>query len=661
MPCVCNAAAKREPTNCLQRIRWQLENIRKQLRTGKTSGKKGRSLEPHELAFLQVRELEHLEKRRLAAKRKLEEMTLTAKQRLAECQEKLAENLDEAGEAHQLAGRVRARADAAEEPQRMVAVPTPSRRRRTHRRVIIDEARCPEMGRETFGQTRSPPQEEAEDVEKKELPRHDRAYERERGREHGVDPDGADAMVAQLGGPEADGGADGGSDHSATVLSMDEELFAYIGPAQRRKEAQLAKKADGSVALHKRRCKLYKVRAQLRSGKMHYGRVLRQQKLTSVRTREAALMKKQNSRRVVRELQHIRTQLRHIRTQLRTRKTRGTKGRSLESHELAFLRVRELELVEKRRLAAKWKFGDVTLVAKQSLAESPEKLAANPEEAVEARQLAGWVRARADAADADAEHQLMVAVPAPSRRRKTHNGTTIDEARVPEMGRDPQVPAESNVLETFGRAPSTPQEEAEDVETKKLPRHDRAYERERGREHGVDADGADAMVAQMGGPDADDVEKQELPGHDRAHDREQGREHGSENERTRATEASMVALLLEQTEHYCNMQRKKEYDDYTCHRILRDSRCRGVVDTKMVRGWIRHEAAWRGDRDVAAAIRAAVYRASDAGVVRLLPQPAPRGRLVLVFQKLTWTEMERSEAAHVFLESIGLGAASFDP
>jgi len=161
--------------------------------------------------------------------------------------------------------------------------------------------------------------------------------------------------------------------------------------------------------------------------------------------------------------------------------------------------------------------------------------------------------------------------------------------------------------------------------------------------------------------DAGDVEKQELPGHDRAHDREQGREHGSENESTRATEASMVALLLEQTEHYSNLQRKKEYDDYTCHRILRDSRCRGVVDTKMVRGWIRHEAAWRGDRDVAAAIRAAVYRASDAGVVRLLPRPAPRGRLVLVFQKLTWTEMERSEAAHVFLESIGLGAASFDP
>ena len=349
-------------------------------------------------------------------------------------------------------------------------------------------------------------------------------------------------------------------------------------------------------------------------------------------------------------LQRIRWQLENIRKQLRTGKTRGTKGRSLEPHELAFLQVRELELLEKRRLAAKRKLEEMTLTAKQRLAECQEKLAENLDEAVEAHQLAGRVRARADAADADAEPQRMVAVPTPSRRRRTHRRAIIDEARCPEMGR-----------ETFGQTRSPPQEEAEDVEKKELPRHDRAYERERGREHGVDADGADAMVAQMGGPDADDVEKQELPGHDRAHDREQGREHGSENECTRATEASTVALLLKQTEHYSRMQRKKEYDDYTCHRILRDSRCRGVVDTKMVRGWIRHEAAWRGDRDVAAAIRAAVYRASDAGVVRLLPQPAPRGRLVLVFQKLTWTEMERSEAAHVFLESIGLGAASFDP
>ena len=38
---------------------------------------------------------------------------------------------------------------------------------------------------------------------------------------------------------------------------------------------------------------------QLRSGKTRYGRALRQEELTSLRTQEAALVKKQNSRRVV--------------------------------------------------------------------------------------------------------------------------------------------------------------------------------------------------------------------------------------------------------------------------------------------------------------------------------------------------------------------------
>ena len=61
MPCVCNAAATRDPISCLQRIGWQLSHIRKQLRTGKARGTKGRSLESHELAFLRVRELELVE------------------------------------------------------------------------------------------------------------------------------------------------------------------------------------------------------------------------------------------------------------------------------------------------------------------------------------------------------------------------------------------------------------------------------------------------------------------------------------------------------------------------------------------------------------------------------------------------------------------------
>ena len=103
----------------------------------------------------------------------------------------------------------------------------------------------------------------------------------------GPEVDGAVAMVAQVGGLEADGGADGGSDHSAQVPSMDEELFAYIGLDQRRKEFRLRQVGHN---------KLYKIRTQLRSGKTVSGRALRQEELTSLRTQEAALVKKQNSR-----------------------------------------------------------------------------------------------------------------------------------------------------------------------------------------------------------------------------------------------------------------------------------------------------------------------------------------------------------------------------
>ena len=69
MPCVCNAAATLKPISYLQRIGKQLMHIREQLRTGKTRGTKGRSLESHELAFLRVRELELVEKRGLAHKK----------------------------------------------------------------------------------------------------------------------------------------------------------------------------------------------------------------------------------------------------------------------------------------------------------------------------------------------------------------------------------------------------------------------------------------------------------------------------------------------------------------------------------------------------------------------------------------------------------------
>ena len=69
-----------------------------------------------------------------------------------------------------------------------------------------------------------------------------------------------------------------------TLTSMDEELFAYIGPEQRSLESHLRKK----------RCKvLFKIRTQLRSGKARCGRVLQQQELISLRAQELELVKEQ--------------------------------------------------------------------------------------------------------------------------------------------------------------------------------------------------------------------------------------------------------------------------------------------------------------------------------------------------------------------------------
>ena len=110
----------------------------------------------------------------------------------------------------------------------------------------------------------------------------------------GPEADGAVAMVAQVGGPEADGGADGGSDHSAQVPSMDEELFAYIGPDQRRKEFRLRQVGHN---------KLYKIRTQLRSGKTVSGRALQQQELTSLQAQEVELVKKRQLAKPPRALQ----------------------------------------------------------------------------------------------------------------------------------------------------------------------------------------------------------------------------------------------------------------------------------------------------------------------------------------------------------------------
>ena len=82
-----------------------------------------------------------------------------------------------------------------------------------------------------------------------------------------------------------------GSEVSGTCSGeTDEELFAYIGPEQRRKELRLKKNEYN---------KLWKIRTQLQSGKTLSGRALRQEEITSLREHEVALVKKRNSRRVV--------------------------------------------------------------------------------------------------------------------------------------------------------------------------------------------------------------------------------------------------------------------------------------------------------------------------------------------------------------------------
>ena len=75
---------------------------------------------------------------------------------------------------------------------------------------------------------------------------------------------------------------------------MDEELFAYIGQEQRRKESYLKQRVAE---------KLYKIRTQLRWGKTLSGRVLRQQELTSLRAQEVELVKKRQLAKRPRALQ----------------------------------------------------------------------------------------------------------------------------------------------------------------------------------------------------------------------------------------------------------------------------------------------------------------------------------------------------------------------
>ena len=150
---------------------------------------------------------------------------------------------------------------------------------------------------------------------KKELPRHDRAYESEQGREHGViagdnkrrrhEAEAAASVKlkkklyyirTQLRNGKTVWGRALRQEELTSLRAAAEEgakQQVITGDKKRRRhEAE----AVGSVKLKK---KLYYIRTQLRSGKTVWGRALRQEEITSLRAQEAALVKKQNSRRVV--------------------------------------------------------------------------------------------------------------------------------------------------------------------------------------------------------------------------------------------------------------------------------------------------------------------------------------------------------------------------
>ena len=101
-------------------------------------------------------------------------------------------------------------------------------------------------------------------------------------------------------------------------------------------------------------------------------------------------------------------------------------------------------------------------------------------------------------------------------------------------------------------------------------------------------------------------------------------------------------------------------EDWTCHLVLGDERCRGEVDTATARLWVRHKLPKKGHRGVAALVCAAVKRAAEAGVVCLLGPPAHSGGCpAFRFRKNTWPQIQAGALSRDFLASIRLDEGSF--
>ena len=121
-------------------------------------------------------------------------------------------------------------------------------------------------------------------------------------------------------------------------------------------------------------------------------------------------------------------------------------------------------------------------------------------------------------------------------------------------------------------------------------------------------------------------------------------------------------------------------DDMTCKLILADNRFLSgmAFGTHTARKWVRHKLAGKGETDVQSRVHAAIIRAADAGVLRIVPleeaiapriadepadgnalTPRQHGRRVVYFQKLPWADIEGSQDAMDFVSAMGLSADKF--
>ena len=121
-------------------------------------------------------------------------------------------------------------------------------------------------------------------------------------------------------------------------------------------------------------------------------------------------------------------------------------------------------------------------------------------------------------------------------------------------------------------------------------------------------------------------------------------------------------------------------DDMTCKLILEDIRCMSgmAFGTHNARKWVRHKLKGKGETDVQGRVHAAIMRATDAGVLRIVPleeaiapqiadepadgnalTPRQHGRRVVYFQKLPWAEIEGIQDAMTFVTAMGLSADKF--